>query len=255
MRARTRHSAAAVIAAAALCFTAVACSGSDDDKKSSPSGEPTGTVRAATADDSDNAGGSQKPADARAEPLTAAQMKAATLQVKDLPPGYTAGQSVPDRTKYTADQPQCQPIAEFLDGEVTGATTGGSVDFEGPGGKSMLTQQVFTFPGKGAEDLVKGVGTALESCTKFTYKDADGEKSEIGVRKIDGPEAGEESHAFRMTMATAGSPIKVEVDMLVARQGTGGTRIGFLAPDAEGRKAFPDLAKRAGDKLVKAVRG
>lgn len=47
--------------------------------------------------------------------------------------------------------------------------------------------------------------------------------------------------------------MKFESDMLVARQGTGATRLAFVPADASGHKAFDDLAKRADEKFTKGA--
>ncbi|WP_406000963.1 hypothetical protein [Streptomyces sp. NBC_00829] len=239
MRTRIRHGVAAVAAVSALCFTAAACDGSDGKKPSD------GKERA------EEDGG--KAAGASGTPLTAAQMAAGTLVAKDLPAGYKA--SKPDEAadeKYTTDKQDCAPIAAFLNEKVAGATTGGMVDFAGEGGDAMLTQRVFTFPGRGAEDHVKAVGAALEVCTSFAVAQG-GEKLQITVKKITGPKAGEESHTFRMKTSIPSLSLNFESDLMVARQGSGVTRVAFIPADASGHKAFGDLARRAGDKFAKGV--
>jgi hypothetical protein len=243
MRIRARR-IAAVSAVSVLSFTLAACSGSEDEKKSDQAQEQT---QGATKEQ-------EKQPEAPAQPLTEAQMQAAVLDVKDLPEGYTAMKATDDDFTYTPNRPECAPIAAFLSGKVAGATMGPSTDFQGPGKKSALSAQVFTFAGKGAEEMVKSVGTALESCTEFTFKDPDGEESTIKVAKSEGVQVGENSQNFTMTLVLAEN-INMEVHMAVIQQGTGVARLGFTTPDNLGEKVLADITKTAGDKLVKAVQG
>ncbi|MGW6456423.1 hypothetical protein ACWF94_10920 [Streptomyces sp. NPDC055078] len=243
MRTRRRRGAAAVLAVSALCLTAAACGSGDD---TSDKGDKKANEQA-----KDQEQGQEK---GQAEPLTAALMKAGTLEVKDLPAGYEAGKPEPDDETYTADKKECGPIAQLLADKMPGVTTGTSVEFQGDGGNSAVTQQVLTFPGKGAEEFVKSVGTALESCTAFVHG-ADAEKIEVKVEKLQGPVFGEESHSLRLSLNIAQLSMKFDVNLMVARQGTGVTRFSYVPENASGHKNFDDLAKRAGDKFVKGVQG
>ncbi|MFF8842862.1 hypothetical protein ACF08N_09005 [Streptomyces sp. NPDC015127] len=245
MRTRMRRGAAAVLTASALCLTAVAC-GSEDDKKPSSSAEKDGAKDAA----------SEKPAEdekASTEPLTAAQMKAATLELGDLPSGWTVNK-VPagDDPAPKADKPECQPIADIFGDEIKGATKGGDVDFLQKSEKTELSQHVFTFPGTGAADYVKAIDTALATCTTVPF-DMAGTKVPVKIARVDAPKAGEASHAFTMTMEFAAG-IEVKANMLIAHQGTGATRVAYKNDGgAEAQKNFADLVTRVGDKLVKGA--
>jgi hypothetical protein len=95
-------------------------------------------------------------------------------------------------------------------------------------------------------------GTALETCTAFTFEQ-EGEQLKVTVEKITGPKAGEESCTFRTKTEIPALAMKFESDMLVARQGTGVTRVAFIPADATGHRAFDDLAERAGKKFTKGV--
>ncbi|MFF8956080.1 hypothetical protein [Streptomyces sp. NPDC014894] len=235
MRTRMRRRAAAVLTVSALCLTAAACgdsdsgSGSDGDKKSKGS--------------------------ATAKPLTAEQMKAGLVELKDLPAGYKAGESATDEIAYKADKKECQPVADFLNKKIAGATDGGSADFEGPKESGLLAQNVFTFTGSGAEDFTKALSTALDACTAFAI--GEGEQGmAMTVEKLpSAPKAGDESHAFLMKTEIKSLSMKFETNLQVVRQGTGVSRISYVPSDASGHKNFDDLAKRSGEKFVKAAQG
>ena len=240
MRTRIRRSAAAVLTASALCLAGTAC-GAEDDKKPSTS-EKSGDAKGSASD---------KPV----EPLTDAQMKASTLELGDLPSGWTAnkvpasGDAAPK-----AEKAECQPIADLMGDEVKGATKGGDVDFKGAGGKTELSQQVFTFPGTGAADYTKAIDTALATCTTVPF-DMEGEKVPVKIARIDAPKVAEASHAFTMGIEFAPG-LEIKVNLLVAHQGTGATRVAYVNDGgAEAQKNFGDLVTLIGDKLVKGAQG
>lgn len=238
MRTRMRRGMAAALTVSAL-FTAAACGGSSEDEK-----KP-----AAAAKEQDKAK-DEKPA--ATTPLTAAQMKAATLEVKDLPAGWKADNTPADDTPApTADKPECQPLAALLADKFKNATMGEGADFQGKGAGIALGQDVFTFDGNGAADFTKAVGTALDSCTKLSFTEG-GEKVDLTIEKLSAPKVAEESHTFRMTMSMPGFELKIS--MLVARQGSGVTRTAYLpGQDPAAEKAFDDLVTRTGEKFVKGA--
>ncbi|MCM2388512.1 hypothetical protein [Streptomyces albipurpureus] len=230
MSIRMRRGAAALAAVSVLGLTAAACGGSDGDKKS-------------------------EKGQSDAKPLTAAQMKAGVITPADLPAGYKPmGDGESAGSGHKADKKECQPIAEFMNDKVSGATVGGDVDLQNANGDSLISQQVLTFSGSGAQDFMKEAATALGECTAFSVEQG-GQKVEVKVEKISGPKAGEDSHNFRMKMKMASLSIEIETNLLVARQGTGITRIAHIPGDATGHKDFDDLAQRAGDKFAKAAQG
>ncbi|WP_137989384.1 hypothetical protein [Streptomyces vilmorinianum] len=240
MRTRIRHGLAAALAVSALSLTA-ACGGGaakDDAKKDKSADKPAAEQTTSAAP-------------APATPLTAAQMKAAVLEAKDLPSGWTASKATSDPTKVTADKPECQPLASLLNSEVEGATMGPGADFKRGNSESELSQQIMTFAGTGAADYTTSIGTALGTCTSFVAK-TDGGTMNIDIKKLTAPQSAEEAHAFRMTLNIAELGMKIESNILVARQGTGVTRLAHLA-DAAGQKEFDTFAKLAGDKLAKAA--
>ncbi|MEV6400579.1 hypothetical protein AB0M39_38365 [Streptomyces sp. NPDC051907] len=242
MRTRMRRGVAAALTASALCLTAVACGG-DDEKKSSSS---------AKGDDKGKGEAAEKPA---LKALTAAQLQASTLEVKDLPKGWKAEKATDDTEPAPkASKPECQPIAGMMSGKIDGATMGKSADFVTEGTATALSTHAFTFDGNGAADYTKAVGDALDKCTTVTFT-SDGEKTDIAIAKLPAaPKVAEESHAFRMTMKIAELDVEVKVDLLVARQGSGISRSAFIpGEDPKGDTIFADIAKRAGDKLVKGA--
>ncbi|GAA3371389.1 hypothetical protein GCM10020367_21860 [Streptomyces sannanensis] len=239
MRIRIGRGTAVALAVPALLLTS-ACGGGDDDKG------------AAKPDKS--ADQQAQPEAAAAKTLTAEQMKAATLTVADLPSGWKESTEPTESTVAKADKPECQRIASFMEDKIAGATMGGSADFEGNGGNDLLSEQVFTFE-KGAEDHLKGFDGVLSACTSFTVE-SDGMKIPVKVQKLSVPAAGEESYTFHMSMDLPEIQMKLETDVAVIRQGAALARMAYVPgkADASG-KAFEDLVKRAGDKLVKGAQG
>ena len=245
MRIRMRGLTAA-LTVSALCLTAVACEGSSDDKK--PAKTEAGKTEAGKPEPTK----SQAPA---VTPLTAAQLKAATLEAKDLPSGWKAGKAEPSKDDPKADKPECQPIAGVMADKIAGATIGEDVEFDRGEGDSSLTQRVFTFPGTGAADFIKPISTALGACTGFSFE-MKGTKADVKLEKLTAPQAGEEALAFRFKMAFPEMVgFKIEMNLLVARQGTGVTRLAHVPANASGHKDFDALAKLAGDKFTKAAQG
>ncbi|MEU8518203.1 hypothetical protein [Streptomyces sp. NPDC048577] len=242
MRTRIRHGVAAVLAVSSLALTA-ACGGSGDSDAKGGDEKSAGTP-AASAKATESA-----PA---AAPLTEAQMKAGALALTDLPSGWKASTSESDGTVYKADKPECAPLATLLADEIAGATTGASVDYETAGTESLIGQQVATFPGTGAADLVKSVGTAVDACAGFGAE-MQGMKMDVTLQKLTAPQGAEEAHAFRLKMKIKDVGITVESNMLVASQGTGLTRFSHTPANASGHKDFDGLAKLAVEKFAKGA--
>ncbi|MGI5355107.1 hypothetical protein ACQI4E_07275 [Streptomyces sp. CA-252508] len=240
MRTRIRRGVAVALTVSALTFTA-ACGGSSDK----------GGDSAAKGKDKDAAAPADKPA---ATPLTAEQMKAGALTVADLPKGWTAMKnpaSTDDVPK--ADKPECQPIANLMHDKIAGATMGANNEFNGGNGANQLAHQIITFPGTGAADFVTPIGTALEKCTGFTTT-MEGAPVKLKVEKLTAPKTGEESHGVRVSMDLGGA-IEFALNVVVARQGTGVSRLVYLPGTPAAAKDLDDLAKRAGEKFVKAAQG
>jgi hypothetical protein len=239
MRTRIRRGVAVALTVSALTFTA-ACGGSSDK----------GGDSAAKGKDKDAAAPADKPA---ATPLTAEQMKAGALTVADLPKGWTASKNPADDSAYKADKPECQPIATLLQNKVAGATIGANEDFAGGNGANQLSHQIMTFPGTGAADFVSPVGAALDKCTGFKVT-MEGVPAELKVEKLTAPKTGEESHGVRVSMDLGGA-MEFALHVVVARQGTGVSRLVYIPGTPAAAKDLDDLAKRAGEKFVKAAQG
>ncbi|WP_328677889.1 hypothetical protein OG905_27060 [Streptomyces sp. NBC_00322] len=247
MRTRMRGVVAAV-AVSTLCLTAAACqSSSGDDKK------PAKTDAAKT--DAAKPQETKTDAPAPRTPLTAAQMKAATVELKDLSAGWKSNKvSTGDDPAPKADHPGCQPIADMMGDEIKGATKGSDVDFKHADGKSELSQQVITFAGTGAADFTKAIGAALGTCTTVSF-DMEGQKVPVKIKKLDAPKVGEESHAFQMAIVFAPG-MEIKANLLVAHQGTGATRVAYVnTGSGAAQKSFEDLVQLIGDKFVKGVQG
>ncbi|MFJ8665404.1 hypothetical protein [Streptomyces sp. NPDC093600] len=238
MRTRVRHGLAAVVTVSALSLTA-ACGG----------GDAADTTKKGA--DKPAAGQTTSAAPAPATPLTAAQMKAATLELKDLPSGWKTSTG-PDTPNPTADKPECQPLAGIVAKKINGATMGPSAHFERGNAESVLSTDVFTYPAAGATDFVKALGTSLDTCKGFAA-DLQGMKMTVTAERLTGPKAGEESHAFRLKMKLAQMSMNIESNMMVVRQGTGVAKIVHVPANASGHKDFDALAKLAADKFVKGA--
>ncbi|MEU3449587.1 hypothetical protein AB0H29_20590 [Streptomyces thermolilacinus] len=238
MRTRTRVRRGAVVAlTASALFLTAACGGSSGKKDDK-------------ADGGDSAG--QKPA---AAPLTEAQMKAGVLEVADLPAGWKEEAAAPSEDQAKAEKPECQPLAVLISDKIDGATVGGDREFGRAGDSAILAQQIFTYSdGDAAAAFVKSVDEAVGKCASFVSVD-EGEKMTISAEKLTAPQVGEEAVALRLTMDIPQLGMKLESDVLVARQGAGLMRLAYVPmgekPD---HSAFEDLAKRGGDKFVKGAR-
>ncbi|MGW6565242.1 hypothetical protein [Streptomyces sp. NPDC054975] len=245
MHTRIRHGLAAAFAVSALSLTA-ACGGgaAKDDTKTDKAADKPAAGQSTSA--------APAPATpAPATPLTAAQMKAGVLELKDLPSGWKAVKAEEGPTITKVDKPECMPIAGLLAEKLSGATLGGSGDFEN-GGTTTLNQEVLTFPGNGATEFVKNVGTALGTCKGFSAR-AEGMKVTATVEKLTAPQGAEEAHALRLKLSIAEVGYNTEVNLLVARQGTGMTRLAHDPTTAAGNKDFDGFAKLASDKFVKGA--
>ncbi|MEV3991149.1 hypothetical protein AB0J57_19790 [Streptomyces sp. NPDC049837] len=235
MRTRIRRGVAVALTVSALTFTA-ACGGSADK-----GGDKADKSKDKAAD---------KPA--AAAPLTAAQMKAGILEVKDLPAGWKAESAPSTGDQSKAEKPECQPLAQIMSDKIDGATMGGNQEFAHGGGASLLAQQIFSMPGTGAADFVKSVETAIPACATFSMVQ-DGQPVPVKAAALPTGKAGESSTGVRLTMEIPELKMKIESDVLIAQQGTGVMRLAYVPMNGEGHKAFDDLAKRAGDKFVKAA--
>jgi hypothetical protein len=235
MRTRIRRGVAVALTVSALTFTA-ACGGSSDKGGDSAAKDK----------------GADKPA--AAAPLTAAQMKAGILEVKDLPAGWKAESAPSTGDQAKAEKPECEPLARIMSDKIDGATMGGNQEFAHGGGASLLAQQIFTLPGTGAADFVKDVTTAVGACGTFTMVQ-DGQKVPVKAAALPVAKSGESSQGVRLTMEIAELKMKIESDVLIAQQGSGVMRLAYVPMNGEGHKNFDDLAKRAGEKFVKAAQG
>ncbi|MFJ3584972.1 hypothetical protein ACIPPS_22470 [Streptomyces sp. NPDC090127] len=239
MRTRFRHGLAAALTVSTLSLVA-ACGGSDGAKDS-------GKDKAA---DKPSAAQTTSAAPAPATPLTAAQMKAGVLELKDLPSGWKTTKHEDSSAVYKIDKAECDVLAPMLGGDIAGATKGATADFAVGNNDSEITEEVVTFDGTGAADYVKKLGAALDACPTFTA-DAEGNKMKTEVKKITAPQGAEEALAFRLSIEI-GPGMKIEPNLIVVRQGTGVMRFLHLA-DAAGKKDFDALAKTATDKFVKGA--
>ncbi|MER5882320.1 hypothetical protein ABT160_00665 [Streptomyces sp. NPDC001941] len=241
MRTRTRR-AAAVAAAVSALLTASACTGDSGEGQKKPAASPSA------------ADGKDGGASAGGAALTAAQLTAATLEVKDLPAGWKGDKAEATTAGARADKAECQPLAELINRKVTGATMGPDAAFAGQGGNALLNQRVFTFPGAGAAEFTKSIGTSLDTCKGFTAS-IQGGRAEVTVEKLTAAPTGtEETHAFRLKMKLPElGGITMEMDNAVLRQGSGVTSVSFLPANAAGHPAFADLLKRAAAKFTQGA--
>ncbi|MFD3942454.1 hypothetical protein [Streptomyces sp. NPDC058579] len=241
MRTRIRHGLAAALTVSALAFVA-ACGGGeaqDDTKKDASADKPAASQTTSAAP-------------AAATPLTAAQMKAGVLELKDLPSAWRAVKAEKGPRLTKVDKAECLPIGGLFADKLSGATLGASGDFE-HGAGTTLNQEVLTFAGTGATDFVTKLGGALESCTGFGAT-AEDMKVQATVEKLTAPQGAEEAHALRVKLSIPDFDYATEVNLLVARQGTGVIRLAHDPAAASGRKEFDALAKIATDKFVKGAK-
>ncbi|MFF6777483.1 hypothetical protein ACFY8W_28560 [Streptomyces sp. NPDC012637] len=241
MRTRISRGLAAALAVSALSLTAACGGGAKEDTKKDGADKPAAGATTSAAPTSE----------APAAPLTDAQMKAAALEVKDLPSGWKAKKGEDDKSDYKSDKAECQPLADMISANVPGATKGASVDFVIGNNASELSQEVMTFAGTGAADYTKKIATALDACTSFSVE-TEGQKMKLGVEKLTAPQGAEEVLAFRFALEVSPG-ITIKPKLLVGRQGTGAFRMVHLADAAKAEKDFDGLAKTATEKFAKAA--
>lgn len=239
MRTRIRHGLAAVLAVSALSLTA-ACGGGDakDGAKDKAADKPAAEQTTSAAP-------------AAAKPLTAAQMKAGVLELKDLPTGWKTTKHEDSSTVYKVDKAECQALAPMLGGDIAGATKGATGDFALGNNSSEIAQEIVTFDSAGGADYIKKLSSALDACPSFV-SEAEGEKMKWSVKKITAPQGAEEALAFRLSYEAAPG-ITIAPDITVVRQGAGVMRFLLLADTPAAKKDFDSLAKLATDKFVKAA--
>ncbi|MFE5296896.1 hypothetical protein [Streptomyces sp. NPDC056632] len=244
MRTRISRGLAAALAVSALSLTA-ACGGGakkDDAAKS-------GTDKPAAGATTSAAPTSAAPAAS----LTDAQMKAALLELKDLPSGWKVTKHADSPSAYKTDKPACKGFADMMgSGDVAGATKGPSADFALGNNDSEINEQVVSFTGTGAADYLKQLSSALDTCGDMTVE-ADGQKMKLSAKKRTAPQGTEEALAFTLGLEVAPG-MTIEPNFVFARQGNGVVRFMLLA-DAAGKKDFDSLAKKATDKFAKAAQG
>ncbi|MFJ3903519.1 hypothetical protein [Streptomyces sp. NPDC090025] len=247
MRTRITRGLAAALAVPALALTA-ACGGSDGAKDDTKPKAPAGTTAAGTP----SAAPTTSAAPEATGPLTAAQMKGALLELKDLPSGWKGSAHASAEFAVKADKAECRPLAEALSAKIPGATTGPSADFALGNNASELSESIQTFGSAAdATAFTEKLSAALDSCTSFTA-DQDGTSMKTGVEKLTAPKTAEEAIAVRLKLAVAPG-VTVEPTVLVARQGSGLIRVLHLADSAKAKGDFDAFAKLAGDKLAKAA--
>ncbi|MFF9910467.1 hypothetical protein [Streptomyces sp. NPDC013457] len=239
MRTRLRHGLAAALTVSALSLVAACGGGDSKDDAKKDADKPAATTSAAPT------------SAAPATPLTAAQMKAGILEVKDLPSGWKTTKHETTSSVYKVDKAACEPLAPMLGGDIAGATKGATGDFAVGNNDSEITEEIVTFDGTGAADYIKKLGGALDACPDFTTE-ADGTKMKVAVKKITAPQGAEEALAFQLSLEVAPG-MKIEPNLIVVRQGTGVMRFLHLADAATAKKDFDTLAKLATDKFVKGA--
>ncbi|WP_175411149.1 hypothetical protein [Streptomyces sp. TRM64462] len=209
------------------------------------------TLTAACGGSSDSGKGGDA---AGAKALTAEQMKAGLLEASELPAGWTEDAAAGAGDKYKAEKAECQPLAALMGDEIEGATAGANREFSRASDSGIFAQQIYTYKDTAAATgFVKGVADAVASCATFTVGEGD-EKMEIKAEKLETAKVGEESAAVRLITNIPQLGMKIESDVLVARQGAGLTRVAYAPMGAKPDHAsFDDLAKRAGEKFVKGA--
>lgn len=244
MRVRISRGAAVALTVAALVFTA-ACGGSSDK----------GDEKSKTAESSSAAAEPKPEEKPAAAPLTEAQMKAGLLEVSDLPSGWKVDKAGDSEDQPKAEKAECQPLALLMSDKIDGATVGADREFGRASDSAILAQQIFTYKDTAAAtDFVKGISAAVDACATYTMTQ-DGQKVEMKAERLTtAPQVGEEAVGLRLTMDVPQLGMKMEFDVLVARQTTGMMRLAYVPMgDKPDHASFEDLAKRAGDKFVKGA--
>ncbi|MFE0702658.1 hypothetical protein [Streptomyces sp. NPDC058872] len=244
MRARISRGVAAVLAVSALSLTA-ACGGGAEDEAAKGGADAPAAPSATSA---------EPTPEAPAAPLTEAQMKAALLELKDLPSGWKTTKHEESTGGYKTDKAECQDLAAMLgSNSIDDAAKGPSAGFVIGNNASEISEQVVTFEGTGAADYVTKLSAALDACKEMTVE-ADGQKMKLTVKKGTAPQGLEQGIAFTLGLEVLPG-ITIEPNFVIGSQGTGVFRFMLLADSAAAKKDFDALGKLATDKFVKAVQG
>jgi hypothetical protein len=241
---RRRSGTVAALAVSSLFFVA-SCGGSSDG------GDTTGKAAETPA------------AEASAvKQLTEQQVKNAVLAVKDLPAGWAVSETGDSEDSVgKADKAECQRLADFADFAdgakgLDGVRATAGTEYEKDGGSSLVAHEVSDLAGDGAQQYLKDFDSMVGKCGSF-HVEADGANAAVEVQPLSVPALGEEAHGFRMAieLPQLGEGAKLTFDVAIVRQGTALSALAFV-PGTSGSagQTFEDLAKRAGDKFVQAVK-
>ena len=146
--------------------------------------------------------------------LNATQVKAALLAVGDMPTGWAAAESEPDKEDNSTVEPaSCQKLFDQMDStkQDVKAKHKAKASFEQGGMLGVqFEEEVASFADDGQGDKVQGVAQALTKCPKLTIVDG-ADRTPMTMTGLSFPNLGDQTLAFRATAKAEGIDVVLDV--------------------------------------------
>ncbi|GAB3069298.1 hypothetical protein [Pedococcus soli] len=176
--------------------------------------------------------------------LDAKQVKAALLAVGDMPTGWAAAESEPEKDDTSTVEPaSCQKLFDNMDtsGKKVKAKHKASASFTQGGMLGVqFEEEVASFDDDNQGDHVEGLGKVLTECSKMTVVDG-AERMPMTMTGLSFPNLGDQTLAFRAKAKSEG--IEVVIDAVFVA--VGHNVVSFTAAG---------LTPMAGDDMEKVAR-
>ncbi|RZK94092.1 MAG: sensor domain-containing protein [Rhodococcus sp. (in: high G+C Gram-positive bacteria)] len=194
-----------------------------------------------------------------------AALKAALLDVGDLPAGFTpvpdpeddlglppASESA-DSDKSSTDPAECSAVLSPVADQHTGAVASASGWFTGPNFATIDQDAASYGTGADASQAFTAVQDRLAGCTEYSGTDADGVQVQYRVGGREQQPAGDASVAFRLVTTSEG--VSLVSDVVVAVVGSTVTQLVATGQEPIDAGVLNDLTSTAVTKLAPAPTG
>ncbi|MFC9833496.1 sensor domain-containing protein [Rhodococcus sp. NPDC127530] len=194
-----------------------------------------------------------------------AALKAALLDVGDLPVGFTpvpdpeddlglppASEST-DSDKSSTNPAECGTVLSPVTDQPAGAVASASGWFTGPDFATIDQDAASYGTGADASQAFAAVQDRLTGCTEYTGTDADGVQVQYRVGGREQQPAGDASVAFRLVTTSEG--VSLVSDVVVVVVGSTVTQLVATGQDPIDAGVFDDLTSTAVTKLAPAPAG
>jgi hypothetical protein len=185
-----------------------------------------------------------EPVVAGGETLTKKQAKASLLTVKDLPTGWAKETKAEEEDGESKTEPaRCAALFDSLD---TGGDPVVQAEARFAQGFQLLEHSVTSFEDD-VDGLVKDAADAFSKCSTFTAIEPDGSRVEAKMSALSFPNLGDRTLAVRMTGASDGVDVVLDIVMIAIGHNGVGILAGGLTPipgaelEAIARKAVAKL--------------